>query len=233
MRFCILGENCFVFDRRTETPGISHRESLCEGCREKTRRELNLLRYDYIDLSQMIPKTQKRTDEYSARPKPASAPPIDIAVFTLRSQIVQVAQAAEVAVRISLNVPVMPTQGREGFELSDAVRYLHPHVDDLAALPPVVGAWGEDGTESALDGLGMLSLLGALHRRARRVCGLDPRIVHVPGGCPACGAYALRRHDDDVDRFWCARCHQGMNQAEYFAAQRMQFAPVTGPPPCR
>lgn len=229
MTFCVLGENCSVYDRRTETSGISFRNPLCEGCRNRSRRELHLLRYDYVDLSQLIAKRDGNSEAKIARPKPGSVPVIDVDVFTLRSEIAEVARNAEVALRAHLGNLHPPAPVREGYALSSSVAYLGPRVDDMARVPVFVALWASEGAYE-VDGAQVLVLLGALHRRARRVCGVDPKVIRVPGLCPSCSVPALRRHDDDPERYWCQGCNLQVSREEYLAAQRMLFAPVT--PPC-
>lgn len=226
MTFCVLGENCSVFDRHTRTSGISLSNPLCEGCRNRARRELDLLRFDYVDLSQLIAKTDGHSEAKISRPKPESSPTIDLGVFTLRSQIAELARAAEQAVRIRLAMLHSAMRNvREGFALSSAVHFLYPRVDELAKTPTVPTRFDDDCDD--LDGPQTLYLIGVLHRRARRVCGVDPRTVQVPGFCPSCSVPGLRRFNDDPERYWCAACHTQFGQQDYYAAQRMQFAPVT------
>lgn len=225
MSFCILGENCSVFDRHTDTAGIAHRNPLCEGCYNRSRRELNLLRYDFVDLSQMVPRKGIRGEANIFRPKPESSPPADLTVLTLRDQIFEVVHTAEVALRLHMGLPVRSGRVRDGFGLNASVEFLHPRVDDLARLPTHAGNWDEGVCE--LDGCGVLLLFTTLHRRSRRLCGLDARTLRVPGLCPSCGMPALRRHNDDAERFWCAYCQLTMSRDEFFAAQRMVYAAVT------
>lgn len=218
MMFCILAENCSVFDRNTKTSGLSRHNPLCEGCRNRSKRELNLLRYDYVDLSQLIAKSGGLSEAKISRPKPESSPTVDLSILTLRSEIWGTAAWAENALRTHLGMLRVPTKVREGYGLSDAVFYLEPRVDALARMPAVDGD---------LSGAELLLMLGELHRRARRVCGLDPRTIQVPGWCPSCSVPSLRRHDDDPERVWCAACNLQLAKEDYYAAQRMQFAPVT------
>jgi ribosomal protein L37AE/L43A len=224
MTFCLLGENCSVFDRQNECPGISLHNPLCDGCRNRAEAELNLLRYDYVDLSQMVPKTGGHSEVKISRPKPESSPPLDMSVITLRSQLAWVAVQAELHLRVRLgNVLSVSLPVREGFGLDSSVRYLRARVDDLALLPAAAGPVGEDGV--ALSGLDLIVMVGRLHRRVRQVIGVDPRTITVPGDCPQCSTPTLRRHDDDTERVWCCRCRLSMSKAEYHRAARMQFAP--------
>lgn len=224
MTFCVLDQNCSVFDRRTETSGISFRNPLCEGCRNRSRRELHLLRYDYVDLSQLIAKRDSNSEAKITRPKPGSAPVIDVDVFTLRSAIAQVVQLAEEGLRWHLGMVHVVQPVREGYGLSASVAFLGPRVDDLARMPAKVALWASE-TPSAMDGAQVLVLVGELHRRARRVCGVDPKVIRVPGNCPSCSVPALRRHDDDPERYWCQMCNLQVSRADYLAAQRMIFSP--------
>lgn len=222
MTFCVLGENCSVWDRHSELPGVSLYNPLCEGCRNRAASELNLLRYDYVDLSQLIPKRDAHSEAKIARPKPESSPPLDVAVLTLRSDIAWHCRVAEVRLRAFRNdrerfaLPV-----REGFGLEASVRYLQCRADELARMPGMANVDDETG----FSGVDYLVLFGDLHRRARKVCGLDPRTVTVPGWCPTCGVSSLRRHDDNPDKVWCGRCRLTLSKEDYYQAQRMQFAP--------
>jgi ribosomal protein L37AE/L43A len=230
MTFCVLDQNCSVFDRRMETPGISYRNPLCEGCRNRSRRELYLLRYDYVDLSQLIAKRSGVSEAKIARPKPGSVPPIDVEIFTLRSVIASAARSAEDGLRRQLGMVRVPSsvKVREGYGLSDSVGFLHPRVDDVARMGPFVGLWGSEGPSEA-DGAQVLALFGELHRRARKACGIEPKVIRVPGVCASCSVPALRRYDDNPDRIWCHYCNLQMTAGQYHAAQRMQFAPPVTP----
>lgn len=229
MTFCLLGENCSVFDRVTKTPGLSLHNPLCEGCHSKAKRELNLLRYDYVDLSQLIPKRDVQSEARIARPKPSSKPPIDMAVFTLRSRIAGVCVGVEVVLRQRLGMLHSgPLPAREGYALTAAIRYLEPRICDVARLPAMAGDFCDEGDD--FDGPQIILFFSTLHARARKVCGLEPRTVRVPGFCPSCSVPALQRLDDDEDRLWCSYCSARMSRVEYYAAQRMQFAPVTPDP---
>lgn len=218
MTFCILAENCTVFDRHANTSGLSRHNPLCEGCRNRSKRELNLLRYDYVDLSQLIAKQGGLSEAKISRPKPESSPTVDLSVLTLRSEMTDTAMWAEFRLRTHLGMLHTSAPVREGYGLSQAVYFLEPRVDALARMPAADGH---------LSGAELLLLVGMLHRRARKVCGLDPRTIQLPGLCPSCSVPSLRRHDDDPERVWCAACNMQLAKEAYYAAQRMQFAPVT------
>jgi hypothetical protein len=185
---------------------------------------LNLLRYDYVDLSQLIPKPDGFSEVKVSRPKPKSVPPLDVSVFTLRGRLAWVCQKSEDHLRAFVGAQrrvVLPV--REGFSLDSSIRYLQPRVDDLALLPAEFGPIGEDWEQCS--GVDLLLMVGELHRQARRVCGLDPRTISVPGDCPGCAVPSLRRHDDDPERIWCQRCHLQLSKVGYYSATRMQYAP--------
>lgn len=219
MTFCVLGENCSVYDRHSKVAGVSLRNPLCEGCRNRADRDLNLLRYDYVDLSQLIAKKDGHSEAKIARPKPESSPPLDVGVLTLRSDIAASCFEAEIRLRAySGDRPRPPENVREGWGLDASIRYLRPRLEELALMPAIA---------DLISGVEYLLEFSTLHRRARKVCGLDPRTIGLPGDCPQCHTPTLRRHDDDAERVWCGRCNLHLSKDDYYAAQRMQFAPVT------
>ena len=225
MIFCLLDDNCCVWDRRRAIAGITRMSAICEGCRNRTRSELNLLRYDYVDLSQaIVPADTRNNEALIFRPKPESTPPLDVAAFTLRSTIAALLVAAEDAVRHLAGDRHRRSPVREGFAVDQAVRYLDSRVDTLAVVEHVHRSAAPEAT---LSGVETMMEFGALHRRARRAVGLLEPVVSLPGPCPECGASALRRRDDGTDRVWCQQCHTSMTISAYQAAMRMQFAPVT------
>lgn len=228
MTFCVLGANCSVYDRSKKIAGVSLHKQLCEGCRMRAVSELNLLRYDFVDLSQMIPKRDSIPEANIARGKPESSVPFDVAVFALRDEIVWTLTKAEDHLRALLGDDIgVRVPARDGYAIEASVRYLVTRVDELTALSAMYGPVGEDMEN--LSGVDLLSRFGSLHRRSRRACGLDAGVVSVPGYCPGCGLTSLRRHDDEPGRIWCARCPQRLGQEGYYAAQRMQFAPSQPP----
>lgn len=232
MVFCVLGDNCVVYDSHTKLAGVAVNSPICRGCHDATRATLNLLRYDYIDLSQLIPKPDTRSDGKIFRPKPESSPPINVAAWTLRGQIAYVVGVVAQVVRRemgctprTLNAPV-----REGFALDGDVRFLLERVDTIAMLPGIEHYWLQESADvDNLDGPQIIGVLHALHRRARMMCGLDPRTITVPGDCPACETPSLRRPDDDPDRVWCQHCRQKMTAEEYNRAMRLQIPAPRNP----
>lgn len=222
MRFCFLDENCAVYDRHSKVPGISQHWVICEGCTNRIRSDLNLLRFDFLDLSNQMVPAETRNDTQIFRPKPESSPPLDMQALALRDDIVSLLTAAEDAVRaLCLDRP-RQARVRDGYAVDQAVRYLSERTDTLAIVEAM------DGPDGPVSGLEAVVLLGAVHRRVRRLVGLLEPVVKLPGACPKCGAYgALRRRDDGKDRVWCQNCRISMTKDDYYAACRMQFAPVT------
>jgi hypothetical protein len=226
--FCSLDANCSVFDRATKLPGIARTSEICQGCVNRSRRELGMLRYDYVDLSQLIVPADSRSDAHIFRPKPESSPPIDLHAFTLRSQIAEAVVATEEAVRRLAGYRANCAPTREGWAVDHAVRFLSERIDSIASVRSVFY-----GPESDADGLTMLLEFGGLHRAAQRVVGLLAPTVGLPGDCPKCAVPALRRRADVENHVWCAHCHLSMTRVDYYRACQMQFAPVTGAQPGR
>lgn len=227
MTFCRLDENCAVFDRRLKLPGIVHRSTICEGCWNRIRSDLNLLRYDFIDLSNALLPTDGRSDTHIFRPKPESSPPVDMQALALRDVIVDLLTAAEDAVREFMSDRPRQSQVRDGYAVDQAVRYLSEGADALACVKAV------EVPDGPVEGREVFVLVGRLHRSVRRCVGLLEPVVKLPGPCPRCGVVALRRRDDDTDRVWCQQCRTAMTKEQYYQACRMQFAPVTDEQPRR
>lgn len=232
MTFCILDTDCAVYDRHSKLSGITRRAIICEGCFNRGRSDLNLLRYDFVDLSQRLPPADSRSDAHIFRPKPESSPPLDMSVLALRDDLVELLTDAEDALRAWVgDRPRLPWgRVRDGFAVDQAVRYLSERVDDLADVPVVCYP---DPPGRRMSGAQALVEFGAMHRRARRCVGLLEPVVALPGPCPRCGVVALRRRDGDDARVWCQQCRAAMTKDDYYRACRMQFAPVTPEQPGR
>lgn len=214
--FCLLEANCSVYDQTMGLAGICYTRPLCEGCRRRTEYEINLLRYDYVDLTQVIPEWSAPSRVKIARPKPASSPPLNLTVFTLREEIVHLVKTIEDAVR-ERKLERLPT--RDGWALDQGARYLQVRVDDIARLPPVDAVWTHpEGVTEALAGPELICRLGVLHRRARRAVGLEVRTERMPGHCPYCSAPSLRRLEAEL---WCAACKSGVDVELYLSSVRM------------
>lgn len=224
MTFCVLGIQCSVFDPVEQLPGVAYAAPLCEGCRRRAESHLNLLRYDYVDLSQLVPRAERRAEVRIARPKPASSPPLNMGVFGLRARIAWVVLLAEQALREHVGElhAALPLPVREGYALDTAVRYLQPRVDQLAVLPATSAYWDVAGEQRVeLDGAGVLAVFGVLHRSARKACGLDAAVITLPGDCPKCRASSLRRSADEPGKVWCVHCRVTLTGAEYLQHVRL------------
>lgn len=215
---CVVGENCCVYDRVHKLPGVAYPYSICTGCFNRCKSDLNMLRYDYVDLAQLMVPRETRSDANIFRTKPESSPPLDLQVLTLRSDIAEALVATEDAMRERLRDRPRDTPTREGYSVDQAVRYLEARVDHIAEIPTI-------GHEKAPDGISMLGWYSTLHRRARRAAGLLLPSVKVAGSCPRCAVTALRRHADDHEKVWCGHCHQQMSRDDYHKSLRMQLAP--------
>lgn len=227
MTFCCLEKNCVVYDREQKISGLSYGNPLCEGCRNRCVSDLNFLRYDYVDLSQVIVPADSRNEAVIFRPKPESSPPIDMRAYGLREDIHGLLTATEDAVRrLRTDRPRIAAGVREGFAVDAAVRYLVERVQDVACVH--VEFYDRMG-----EPVNPLVEFGRLHRRSRALLGLADTSVGLAGECPQCSVPALRRHEPDDDKVWCGRCRTAMTRGEYHAWLRMQLAPVTGEQPGR
>lgn len=223
MTFCSLGANCSVWDSRLKMPGVSISIPICEGCRNRTLSELQMLRLDYVDLTQMLPPSSSPAEVRIFRPKPESRPPLDMQVFTLRHQIAHVVLLADCAVRERYG-PRLAPPAREGAALDHALRHLGTRVGDLARLSGVEGYWDPSAELTAiLDGPGMLLLFGALHRRARVQLGLNAATLAMPGECPSCQVAALRQRADEPQRLWCQACKTVLDRRSYLEIVSMRI----------
>lgn len=227
MTFCVMDTDCAVYDHHTKMAGLAYHNPLCQGCRDQLRGDLNLLRYDYVDLTQLIPSADTRNEIGKIyRPKPESKPPINTAVYNLRAQIAWFVAILAGEIRRHLGAGDLRTDlpVREGYALDHNVRWLAERVDDIAAMPATDGYFDASMWEKVqLDGPAMVGQIRALHRSARRMCGTDPRCVTLPGFCPDCNTPSLRRYDDNVDKIWCVRCKLQMDAAEYGRTVRLQI----------
>lgn len=221
MSFCSMAVACAVYDARLRVAGVCISASICEGCRNRATSELRMLRIDYVDLSQEILKNPVKTDVRIFRPRPQSSPPLDMQVLTLRHDIANAAILADAALRRRFGPPGPRWSGpvREGVALDHALRHLEANVERLAGLGAIHGCWDlSSGLSEALSGPQVLLRMGMLHRRARTVLGLAPVTITLPGECPSCRVPALRRHDDDPERIWCAACKAKLDRNRYISA---------------
>jgi hypothetical protein len=232
MTFCIMDAQCTVYDRRQDLPGMTYTEALCQGCRDALRGDLNGLRYDYVDLTQLLPPADNRNDAGKIfSPKPESMAPVNLAAMHLRGDIAWLVGVVALVIRRQKQPqlrwgPVLPV--REGFQLDQDVRYLSERTNDIASMKPLSAYWdAESDTAQELDGAALVLRLKGLHSRARRMCGTEPRTMTLPGFCATCNTVSLRRHDDNSDAIWCVHCKTRWTAADYGRMVRLQ-APTSG-----
>lgn len=227
MTFCILDAHCAVYDAQSKLSGLAYFEPICSACDSRSRSELNLLRYDYVDLSQLIPKAGGHNDVRIYRPRPESSPPITLAAWIMRTEIAYVVANTRAVLQRFLGArpgPAWPT--REGWRLDNDTTFLGNHVGDIARIPATELIWSTEAVDPTYrTGPDMLLVLGDLHRRARKLCGLDPRTIAVPGNCPGCNIPALRRRDDDPSALWCNHCRKRLTSVDYSQLVKMQLPP--------
>jgi hypothetical protein len=212
---CAYAEQCPDVDRHSGLAPATQR-NLCSRCEREASRDVQLLPFDYVDLSQFLPRRPVRPDTKTARPVPQSTPPIDLHIERLRSDIAWALQVWELPVREAAELaPAIHEAVREGHLVQKAVEIIAPRVDLLAGLPAVAGyARGLDAGPVEVTGLEGLDQLRALHRRARRMLGVGRLVMSLPGDCSECGAWALRRRDG-TDTVYCAQCRCRWSYTEY------------------
>lgn len=229
MTFCLFAEHCSVYDSVSNVPGLAMSSAACQSCQDGIKSTLNKLRLDYVDLSQQIPKQSVVTEDQIFRPKPESSPPINLSAFTLRAQLAYFVCLTATIVRgrrpDARRDAVSRRTMREGFALDHDIRYLVERPDAIAGLPAIEHYFDEAHyVPVVMDGLEIAGELHALHRRARLMCGLEPRTLRVPGACPGCDLLgSLRRLDDDTEKVWCAACKNVLSAEQYAAAMRLQI----------
>lgn len=233
MSFCIRDSKCSVYDSANKVPGYCPDAiALCQSCRDNAARDFNALRYDYVDLSQLVVPADGRNDAGKIfRPKPESKPPIAEAPFTLRGDIAffvgvvaRVLMVEYLGRRQHLAGPV-----REGYGLDVNVAMICRHMDTLASLGEVEKFYADTALPERLDGAGMCERARSLHLRARRLCGTEPAVIKVPGYCPYCQAMTLRRNDDNAERIWCQGCSAQLTDIDYARITLLQLQAARNP----
>lgn len=186
-----------------------------------SREAIEALPLDYAELTSAIGSRPTPPDGPGAPNKPASTPPINLAIDTLRSRIVYTAAAWEEILRDHCRLSAR-REGtvRESWSIVQSVRVIAPRVDLLATLPHTDGYF--DGAECGLvrrNGLEGLRSLLRLHTLTDDILGRGAITVRLPGLC-RCGAEQLRR-DVGADTVYCAACAGRWPHAEYLAHVRM------------
>lgn len=186
--------------------------------------DIRCLTFDYVDLSQLIARTEQPSDAKIARPKPKSQPPIDLDVDDLRTRITETVWIWQQALRWASGLPALDNApARDGWRVSVAVAALLPRVQLWADLPPV-GAFhdGRDEPLTWVDGFNGIERLRQLHRQARMRAGLTPKNISLPGECPQCGTHALYRRDG-TDAVSCGNCRGSWTYDDYSRYVRLMI----------
>ena len=224
--FCRLAEQCENYDRVSHLPGLSLGYNLCDPCLAHSTGDVSALIFDYLDLSQLIARRDGHSESKISRPKPASMPPIDLNIDTLRRQMAVALVDAEMMLRRACGIPVrINLHVRDGFSVQQAVSFLAPRVDALAGVSAVPG-WTDEGDPPS--GVQVLLSLRDLHRTAQRVVGVTDLTISLPGPCPRCHVSALSRRNGSgtVD---CGSCRYAWPWDEYQKHVTLQVTAI--PPP--
>lgn len=213
-RLCVLGADC---DRYQSAPGDTWGFNLCDTCHSHFTNDVASLLYTYLDLCQHIARKDGHSEAKISRPKPASTPPIDLNVHTLRSDVEAALLDAERDLRFAADGPLRdPANVREGFNVQTAVDYVRPRVDALAGLP---------------FGPGHLLRLRSLRLKARTAMGLADLTISLPGFCPKCHVQGGLTRRDGTEAVVCGSCRHAMHWSDY---QRLVTLVVTEiPSPAR
>ncbi|MET1007369.1 MAG: hypothetical protein ABWX96_17600 [Propionibacteriaceae bacterium] len=232
MSFCIRDSKCLVYDSVQKMPGYSIGNPICDSCRLEAMQLFKSLRLDYVDLSQLLPKTETRNDAGKIfRPKPESMPAMNMAPFTLRADLVYFVGVVARVLRRKLGLPTgYAGPVREGYQLDNDVNWLAFRMDELVKLGPVSAFFADTEMPEQLTGVEMIDRARSLHLKARRMCGTEPAVIKVPGFCPYCSAQGLRRNDDNAERLWCQSCHAKLSDIDYARVVLLQLHAARNPP---
>lgn len=216
--WCALGLGCSGAENGSQAPRrVSGGWWLCPDDRRAAERDVAALVDDYRMLSQIVGRRTVIGDVKTARPHPASTPPIDLTVDALRSMITWSTGVWEEIVRDYCSMASRETRNaRDGYNVQQSVAILAPRVDLLVSLPstPCLPYGCEELRD--MTGLAGLKSLLAIHAAATELIGLDRRTVRLPGDCTACGSVALRR-DVGADDVYCDVCGWAAPYVDYQA----------------
>lgn len=213
MSVCAMGRHCMG-----ALPW--HQEAqVCESCLGGYARSVRALALDYEDLAHELTASQQRSDE-DTRPanKPSSRPPLVAYVSHLRDEIRWQLGTWEVPVRVWLGAPLPARRAvRPQWVVETAAGFLAANMKTFAEVPLISGPFdgGDKATVARNGRQGMVSL-SRLHDRVRRVVGQSDLVIHLPGDCPVCHAWALRR-EAGTDDVWCVMCQRTWPYASYQA----------------
>jgi hypothetical protein len=213
---CLFDEMCFDYDSTTRMAATTFGYNLCPMCHTRSVGAVSALVFDYVDLSQMIERRQGHSDSKIARPKPESAPPIDLVVDTLRSDIAEALESCEYVVREVRREHVASLGAtRQGHRVQRAARLVSRHVEQFAGL--ALPAWfqiSDDDGGPPFCGVDALLMVRRLHDQARRLLGVTDLVITLPGYCERCRLSTLRRRNGS-DTVQCAACMAVQPWSEY------------------
>lgn len=189
---------------------------VCGPCLEHVAAQTRLLPALYDDLAGDLMRWPQRPEpDRIAAGKAGSTLPLDAAVEALRRQMWWTVGVWETPVRAALGMG-LPRRHRvrHRWVLRHGALLLSQHMHTLAGLAPLVGPFAGPGTTSRCDGFDAVRQLAALALAATRRLGLEPTPVRLPGGCPQCGAWSLRR-TPPTTTVRCALCGYAMSYQQY------------------
>lgn len=212
---CVLGEKVCV----TGYPPMPGRSHVCHPCLDRYARSIDALSAGYRALGrELIVTNQRAEDEHRSPGKPGSRPPVAFHVRNLRDEIVCKTTEWEAALHHWLSMGPPTYRGlRHELLVSRASQFLADHVEALSTLPRTLGYFrGADHAAVSWTGHAALVDLALLHDRVKRICGAVEAAVRLPGECPTCGAWTLRRLAGE-DQVWCDMCQMTWGYTDYQA----------------
>jgi len=207
---CALGEHCHSGN---DTPIRRH---LCVVCEYDHARDVRALVYDFVDLTQLIPRGRHLPTDAISRPKPGPTLPLDANILALRDDIRLILTHWELRMRWAQRLFVPPGAVRDGHAVQRAVDIIAPRVDAIAGIRDNEGGPADPSPYDT----GVLALLRMreLHGVARARVGHHARTIALPGQCPdrICRAETLTRLDGS-DTVTCRTCGNAWTYPDYQA----------------
>lgn len=198
---CLFADEC---DSYHHGPAFTDGRNLCRECERGTARDIGLLVYDFVDLSQLTPRERTAPEVRIARARAGSQLPLSLRILTVRDNIVDLLTHWE-RVLATGAVTWRPSEPvRDGYAVQRAVGVVAPQVDRVAGVD--LRAYPDQPTHLDVGVLGLLELR-TLHRRAAAYTALTARVVGLPGECPdrTCRARRLTRREGG-GTVSCGRC---------------------------
>ena len=202
---CSLGRHC--------VSGHSYAAGApaCGACLAACARSVRALARDYDDLDEELVRHRQGVGDTEVRPsnKPESRPPVAAHIWHLRDEIRWQVATWEIPVRVWAYQPLPRRTGvRPRWVVETATAFLANNVQAFSEVPMISGPFaGPDAPTVARSGRHGMLTLSRLHERVRAVVGQSDLVIHLPGDCPRCGAWALRRVAG-TDSVWCGMCRE-------------------------